>query len=78
VPMKSYLEQLGSLKGKKVALLVTGAFPAGSGRNQTLARLEEICKAKGAAVCGSGSVGWLSLGRKREIAKVVDQLSALF
>ena len=32
----------------------------------------------GAKVCGSGSVGWFSLSRKRQIAEVVDGLSRLF
>ena len=77
-PMMSYLEQVTSLEGKKVACLVTGLFPPGWGRNQTMAQVKEICESKGATVCGSGSVGWLSLGRKRQISKVVDSLSALF
>jgi len=78
LPMTSYLKHVGSLQGKKVACLVTGAFPAGAGRNQTLARLGEICEAKGATLCGSGSVGWMSLDRGRQIAKAVDELSARF
>ena len=77
-PMASYLEQVTSLEGKKVACLVTGVFPAGWGRNQTVTRMTEICQSKGATVCGSGSVGWLSLRRKRQISKVVDSLSTLF
>jgi len=77
-PMVSYLEQVASLEGKQVACLVTGFFPAGWGRNQTVAQMREICKSKGATVCGAGSVGWFSLRRKRQISKVVDSLSALF
>ena len=78
VPMMSYLEQAASFQGKKVACLVTGFFPAGWGRNQTIARLEQICESKGADLCGSGSVGWFSLTRGRQIANAVDSLSALF
>ena len=77
-PMTSYLEQITSLQGKKVACLVTGIFPSGWGRNQTIARMKDVCESKGATVCGSGSVGWWSLGRKRQISKVVDSLSELF
>ena len=77
-PMKSYLEQVTSLQGKKVACVVTGFFPAGWGRNQTMAQMKEICESKGATVCGSGSVGWFSVNRKRQISTVVDSLSALF
>ena len=77
-PMMSYFEQIASLEGKRVACLVTGVFPAGWGRNQTLAKMKEICESKGAAVCGLESVGWLSLGRRRQIQTVVDSLSRLF
>jgi hypothetical protein len=77
-PMASYLEQLGSLEGKNVACLVTGVFPAGWGRDQTLAQMRAACESKGAEVCGSGSVGWWSFRRGRQIAEVVDHLSGLF
>lgn len=77
-PMLSYLEQVASLEGKRVACLVTGFFPAGWGRNQVLAQMKELCASKGATVCGSGSVGWFSLGRGRQISRVVNSLSALF
>jgi len=74
-PMGSYLEQITSLQGKKVACLATGVFPPGWGRNQTIAQMVETCESKGATVCGSGSVGWWSLGRRRQIAEVVDHLT---
>jgi NAD(P)H dehydrogenase (quinone) len=77
-PMVSYLEQITSLQGRQVVCLVTGVFPPGWGRNQAVARMKEVCESKGATVCGSGSVGWWSLGRKRQIAEVVDDLSRLF
>jgi flavodoxin len=57
-PMASYLEQVPSLQGVPVACLVTGFFPPGWGRNQTIARMVEICESKGATLCGTGSVGW--------------------
>jgi multimeric flavodoxin WrbA len=77
-PMASYLEQVPSLQGKKVACLVTHLFPSGWGGNQTIRQMKEICESKGATVCGSGSVGWLRLGRKRKIADVVDDLASCF
>ena len=77
-PMMSYLEQVASLEDKKIVCLVTGFFPAGWGRNQTVAQMKELCESKGATVCGTGSVGWFSLRRKRQISQVVDSLSALF
>jgi flavodoxin len=77
-PMTSYLEQVASLEGKKVACLATHFFPRGWGGNQTLAQMKAVCESKGATVCGSGSVGWLRLGRKQEIARVVDSLANCF
>ncbi|MGD1992747.1 MAG: flavodoxin domain-containing protein [Anaerolineae bacterium] len=78
-PMLTFLEQVETLRGKKVALLVTGFFPvAGWGRNQTIAKLKESCRSEGATVCGAESVGWFSLNRKRAISRVVDILSEVF
>jgi flavodoxin len=77
-PMMSYLEQVASLEGKKIACLVTGFFPAAWGRDQTVARMKEICESKGGIVCRCGSVGWFSLRRKRQISQVVDSLSRCF
>lgn len=77
-PMASYLEQIASLQGKKVACLVTHFFVRNWGGNQTLKLMQEACEAKGATVCGSGDVQWFSLGRKRQIAKMVDELANCF
>jgi multimeric flavodoxin WrbA len=63
--MGRYLEQMTSLRGKDVACLVIGIFPAGWGQNQALAQIVETCTSKGATVRGSGSVGWWSFRRRR-------------
>ena len=76
--MKGYLDQIPSLQGKKVALLLTHFFFQGWGANQTIAQMTEACQSKGAAVLGSGTVRWTSLRRRRQIASAVDSLSALF
>ena len=73
--MTSYLEQVPSLEGKRVACMVTHIFPPGLGANQTLSQMREVCESKGATVCGSGSVSWFPLGRRRRIAEVVDNLT---
>jgi len=77
-PFRVYLEEIGSLEGKKVACLATGVCPASCGRNQTLPHMQQTCESKGATVLGSGSVCWWSLRRKRQIAKLVDSISTLF
>jgi NAD(P)H dehydrogenase (quinone) len=76
--MTSYLEQIPSLQGKRVACLVTHFFRREWGANQTIELMKEVCESKGATVCGSGNVKWLSLSRKRQISRVVDSLSELF
>ena len=73
-PMRVYLEQAPSLAGKQVACLVTGFFPATWGRNQTLAKMQELIKVKGGTVCGTGSVRWSSLKRNAHIAYAVESL----
>lgn len=78
-PILTFLETVDSLAGKHVACLVTGFFPFdGWGRNQTIARLKEICESKGATFHGAESVGWFSLSRKRQISDAVDGLSQRF
>ena len=77
-PMAAYLERVPSLEGKQVACLVTGFFPAAWGRDQTIAQMKSACEVKGATVCGSASVGWFSLRRRRQISRAVDRLSQLF
>jgi flavodoxin len=72
--MMSYLGQITSLRGKKVACLVTHFFPSKWGANQTINQMKAICESKGAAVCGWGDVGWPRLGLKRRVAEVVDHL----
>ncbi len=77
-PVVNYLERIPSLEGKRVVCLAAGFFPAQWGQNQALAQLKAICEAKGATVCGLGSVGWFSLNRKRQIPAVVNRLSDCF
>ncbi len=78
VPMKSYLEGVPSLQGKRVACLVTGAFPSCIGRKQTINYIKQACELKGAKICGIGSVGWWSFNRSRQISEVVNHLTNCF
>jgi flavodoxin len=75
--MNSYLQEIPSLQGKKVALLLTHYFFPGWGAKQTFAQMKEVCESKGATVIGSGSVRWTSLRRRRQISDSVDSLSRL-
>ena len=77
--MVTYMNQLGSLQGKMVGLLVTEAFPFGwLGGNRAIGQMKKACESKGATVSGSGLVNWMRPGRERQIADVVHSLSKLF
>lgn len=77
-PMASYLGQIGPMEGKEVICLMTHAFPPGLGGKQARGQMSTICASKGATVRGTGSVAWLRLHRKRQIAEVVERLSKAF
>jgi NAD(P)H dehydrogenase (quinone) len=77
--MVAYLKQVPSLQGKKVACLVTQAFPyPWLGGNRAIRQMKRACDSKGATVCGSGIVNWMKKRREQQIVEVVDQLSGLF
>jgi multimeric flavodoxin WrbA len=72
VPMESYLDQLPSLGGKRVAILLTHFLFQGGGADQTIKQMVQVCAAKGATVSGAGTVRWSSVRRGREIAQAVE------
>ena len=77
--MDSYLKQVGSLQNKRVAFLVTQAFPyPWLGGNRAVRHMKRACVSKGATVCGSGIVNWMKSRRDQQIVEVVDRLSGLF
>jgi len=77
--MASYLTQIPSLQGKKVAFLVTQFFPfPWMGGNRTVGQMKKICEPKGAAVCGTAVVNWSNPNREKRITEVVEKLSKLF
>jgi NAD(P)H dehydrogenase (quinone) len=60
--LAAFLSQLSTLKGKKITAFVTMGFPlAWMGGNRAIAKLKEICRAKGetpaatAVICRSGN-----------------------
>lgn len=76
-PTTHYLDRIPSLQDRRVAILVAGALPATIGRNQTIAKLTEICEGKGATVLGAGSVCWFSPRRKHLIEQEASLLTSL-
>lgn len=73
-PMATYLQQIPSLQGKKVACLVTHFFPMAWGAKQTLAAMKEACAAGGATLCGTASVRWFGPGRQTRLAQAVTEI----
>ena len=77
--MISYLTQVASLQGKKVACLVTQFFPyPWMGGNRAIGQMKKICESKGAVVFGSEVINWSSSRRNLKIIEAVDRLSKLF
>jgi flavodoxin len=77
--MVEYLKQMASLQGKKVACLITQAFPfPWLGGNRAVRQMTQACESKGATVCGSGIVNWMKKSREQQIVEVVDLLGSLF
>jgi flavorubredoxin len=76
--MTSYLKRIASLEKKKVACLITQAFPyPWLGGNHAVRQMRRRCESKGATVCGSGIVSWKRSRREERIAAVADRLGKL-
>jgi len=74
--MTGYLERIASLQDKRVACLVTEAFPyPWMGGNRAIRQMTRICESKGATVCGAGIVNWMNARREQQIVDVTDRLS---
>ncbi len=77
--MKCYLQQIESLGGKKVALLVTQFFPyPWMGGNQAVRQMKQICESKDAVISDSSIINWSRRNRDTKIADVVNRLGSLF
>lgn len=76
-PVRTFLQEAGSLEGKPVALLLTHFLPRQWGAVQTVAAMEALCREKGAQVLGSADVTWFSLSRKKQINESISRISAM-
>ncbi|MDI6718282.1 MAG: hypothetical protein QMD46_01535 [Methanomicrobiales archaeon] len=76
--MDTYLSQIPSLQGKTVACFVTKGLPfAGTGGNQAIARMRQVCESRGATVCATGIVIWRGQ-REKQIADLVERFRRCF
>jgi flavodoxin len=76
-PLSSFLNQIPSLKGKKVICLVTHFLFRSWGSNQAIQQMKTLCELKGAKVIGSGDVRWTLFYPRKQIDETVDQLCQL-
>lgn len=76
--MKTYLEQISSLEGKKIALFVTKNLRFNwTGGNQAINQMKKICKSKGGLIIGTGIIVW-NKQRHEKISALVEEFSGLF
>ncbi len=76
--MTIYLNQVPSLAGKNVACFITKGLPFGwTGGNRAIGQMKKICESKWGMVSGTGIIIW-NKNREKQIADVVEKLSALF
>ena|SRR5690554_891035 len=73
--MKYYLKQLDSLEDKKVFCFVTKALPFNwTGGSPALKQMKNICKTKGAEICGGGIVKWREKSRSNDIESLIGKV----
>lgn len=76
--MTTYLEQIPSLQGKKIALFVTKNLRfEWTGGNQAINKMKKICQAKGGTISGTGIVIW-NKQRNQKINELVEEFNRLF
>lgn len=76
--MKAYLDQIGSLKDKKVALLVTEGFAyPWLGGNRAIRQMKHICEDKDATIIGTAIVNWGNKKREQMINDTVSKFKHL-
>lgn len=77
--MRRFMEDIGTLEGKKVACFVTQQFPfPWMGGNRAVRQLSKLCQSKGASARATAVVNWAKKKRDKTMAMAVDRISKLF
>lgn len=77
--MKTYLQQLPALNGKKVACFVTKGLPfKWTGGNRAISQIKSSAESRGGKVVETGIVVWRGGGREKEISDLVERLAKAF
>ncbi len=76
LPMKDYFGKVGTLGGRRTALLVTEFFPfAWMGGKQAVAWMRRTCAEKGGDVRAGAIVNWARADRARRIESAVNEIA---
>jgi flavodoxin len=74
--MKEYLEQISSLKGKKVYCFVTKQLASKfTGGNKAIRQMSDSVIAKNGNCEGTFIISWKSKKREEEISRLIDEIS---
>lgn len=77
IAMKTYLEQIQSLKDKKIALFVTkGNRFNWMGGNQAIKKMSKICQSKGGIILGTSIIVW-NKQRDQKISEMIHEFSGI-
>ncbi|BBE31630.1 hypothetical protein OSSY52_17710 [Tepiditoga spiralis] len=75
-PMKNYLNQISTLKDKKIFFIATQALPyEWMGGKRTIKQMKKICESKDGIICESGIINWPNSNRDKKIIKVINKLN---
>ncbi len=73
--LAAYLSKIAALKGQKVDLFVTQAFPyAWMGGNNAIKQMRNVCDQKGATVVNTAIVNWKNKKRDAQIQELITLL----
>jgi flavodoxin len=72
--MTAFMSQIPSLEGKKVSCFVTKGLPLkGTGGNQAISKMKNICESKTGDFCGSEIVIW-NKDKEKQITKLSEEM----
>lgn len=75
--LAAYLNKVPSMKGQKVDLFVTQAFPyAWMGGNQAIKKMVKVCAEKGAVIKDTAIINWKNKYREKHIQELVYKLGS--
>lgn len=76
--MKTYLEQIPTLRDKKIALFVTKNLRfEWTGGTRAIGQMKKICQSKGGIIMGTGIVIW-NKQRNQKINELAEKFATLF